>query len=135
MNTSPLCLYSKSVSVRFPIIVSCFSVHNRKINALNIFWCYCNLQLIIPLMLSCLLRQSSVPLENPGTHTHTHTHTHTKKTLFVEHKGPLCEAKPYSHLIDILVTLIPLKLESSPYSGESFSYLTSCGECGNCVKT
>lgn len=40
MNTFPSCLLNKAVDVRFLIISSCFSMHNRKINALNISWCY-----------------------------------------------------------------------------------------------
>lgn len=51
MDTSPMCLYNKAVIVHFPIMISCFSVYNGKINALNIFWCYCILQLIVPFLL------------------------------------------------------------------------------------
>lgn len=79
MNASLLCLYNKAVSVHF--LISCFSMHNRKINALNIFWCYCILQLIVPFLLTCLLRKSLVLLQ--------------------AHKEPLCKAiGPFDRLFD-----------------------------------
>lgn len=42
MNTSPLCLYDKAIAVHFTIIISCFSLHNGKINAPTIYWCDSN---------------------------------------------------------------------------------------------
>lgn len=51
MNTSSSCLCDKDVNVMFPIIMSCFKKYTmgKKINAPNILWNYCILQIDCPL--------------------------------------------------------------------------------------
>lgn len=81
MKTSPSCLYDSAVSMHF-IIISCSSMHNRKINVLNIFCCYCIFRLIVPLPpILSIEKIISSPWESWDKESHSLLYT---KGLFVK---------------------------------------------------